>query len=252
MRAKLKGQRGRVYNVPFSPNGRFLLSPFDGQSVRILNIRDGSSRILPVTGSPGTFMSVAFSPDGRYAVAGNSDGSLWIWDSRTHRLVAKWQGHIGCVWSTVFTTDGKGLMSGSGSYDKTVKYWDVSLLGNRRGVSWRTVVNEEDGFAEVRRFIGHGVSCFLPLCHNTDRVTFVPQGVVFSIALFPGNAQWLVTGSEDRFVRVWDTENGVCQLMLQGHTYWVRGVDVSHGQTQNFLATAGRDGHVSVWIHKLL
>ena len=79
--------------------------------------------------------------------------------------------------------------------------------------------------------------------------TFVLQGTVNSIALFPEN-QWMVTGSDDRSVRVWDTERGVCQLTLQGQTNWVRGVDVS--RTQNFLAIAGRDGHTTVWKYKRL
>ena len=75
------------------------------------------------------------------------------------------------------------------------------------------------------------------------------QSPVDSIALFPDN-QWIVTGSDDRSVRVWDTESGVCQLTLQGHTSWLQGVDV--GRTQNFLATAGGDGHVTVLKYKPL
>ena len=78
---------------------------------------------------------------------------------------------------------------------------------------------------------------------------FVSQGAINSIALFPDN-QWMVTGSDDESVRVWATERGVCQLTLQGHTDWVLGVDVS--RTQNFLATACMDGHVTVWKCKRL
>ena len=59
-----------------------------------------------------------------------------------------------------------------------------------------------------------------------------------------------MTGSDDHTVRVWDTESGVCQLTIQGHMHFVRGVDVS--RTQNFLTTAGADGHVVVWKYELL
>ena len=59
-----------------------------------------------------------------------------------------------------------------------------------------------------------------------------------------------MTGSNDRSVRIWDAQSGVCHLRLQGHVDWVRGVDVS--QRENFLATAGIDGHVTVWKYKLL
>ena len=166
MRAMLKGHERLVYNVAFSPNGRSLVSASYDCSVRIWNIRDGSSRVLPVTGSPNLFLSVVFSSDGRYIAAGNYDNSFWIWDSRTHRLMAKWLGHRNSVWCAVFTPDGKGLMGGS--YDKKVKYWDVSSLGNRRGVSTGTVVNEEDSFPLVRTFLGHDVCCPLPLSCNVN------------------------------------------------------------------------------------
>ena len=248
MRTILRGQKAIIYNVAFSPNGRSLLSPSDYKSVRIWNIRDGSSRILPVTGSTGSFMSVVFSPDGRYAAAGNNDDSLWIWELRTLRLVAKWRGHRYSVWSVVFTADGKGLMSGH--YDKVVKYWDVSLLGNRRGVSTGLVVHEDDGFPLVQSFLGHSVRFVLLSSHNADWGTFLTQDCVRSIALFPNNTQCLVTSSDDTSVRVWDIESGVCQLTLKGHTNWVRGVDLS--RTQNFLATAGEDRRVMVWKYALL
>ena len=166
MRAMFNGHKSEVNSIAFAPNGRSLVSASDDRSVRIWNIRDGSSKVLPVTGSPGYFNSVAFSPDGRYVAAGNMDSSLCMWDSRTHKLVAKWQGHTSDVGSTEFTPDGKGLMSGGS--DNTVKYWDVSLLGNRQGSSTGTVVNDEQGFREVRSFLGHDVRCVLLLSHIFD------------------------------------------------------------------------------------
>ena len=248
MRAMFKEHKYSVESVAFSPNGRSVVSASVDRSVRIWNIRDGSSKVLPVIGEPDIFFCVAFSPDGRYVAAGNYDDSLWIWDSRTHRLVAKWWGHTHGVWGTEFTPDGKGLMSGG--FDKTIKHWDVSLLGSRQGVTTGRVINEELGFPELRRFLGHDVGCVLLLSHNVDRGIFVLQGGIYSIALFPDNARWIVTGSSDRSVRVWDTESGVCQLTLQGHIGLVRGVDVS--RTQNFLATTDDDGYVTVWKYKLL
>ena len=76
MRAMLKGHKYPVSSVVFSPNGRCLVSASDDRSVRIWTIRDGSSRVLPVTGSPRYFESVVFSPNGLYVAAGNRDKSL--------------------------------------------------------------------------------------------------------------------------------------------------------------------------------
>ena len=50
----------------------------------------------------------------------------------------------------------------SGGRDCMVKYWDVSSLGKRQGVTTDTMVNE-DGFPEVRSFLGHSVRFFFSI-----------------------------------------------------------------------------------------
>jgi len=54
-----------------------------------------------------------------------------IWDARTGELLETLQGHGNRVQSVAFTPDGRGLVSGS--WDKKLKYWDVSCLANEPG-----------------------------------------------------------------------------------------------------------------------
>ena len=106
---------------------------------------------MPVTGRPNHFLCVAVSPDGQYIARGDFDDSLWIWDSRRHKLVSKWRGHaqadgVRCI---KFTPDGKGLMSGSD--DWTIKCWDITPLGT---------ASELHCFTKIREFSGHTVRVF--------------------------------------------------------------------------------------------
>ena len=116
-------------------------------SVRIWNLRDGSSKVMPVTATTSYFLSVAFSPDGRYIAGGNLNRTLCIWDSRRQKLVAKWTGHKDSVRCIKFTPDGKGLMSGSD--DGAVKFWDMTSLGS-----------ELQSFPNIQKFLGHTVRLF--------------------------------------------------------------------------------------------
>ena len=143
--------------VAFSPDGRSLVTGSDDCSVRMWNIRDGSSKKLPAADHTERFMSVVFSPDGKHIAGGDLTKSLWIWNSRTHKLVANWGGHDHPVWCVEFTPDGKGLMSGG--EDEKVKYWDLSSLGIHEAVSWREDVNPGQPFPLIRSFSGHTV-CF--------------------------------------------------------------------------------------------
>ena len=52
--------------------------------------------------------------------------------------------------------------------DSTVKYWDLSLLGNGEEVSMVVVVNGEQGLPLVRSFLGHSVCFVLLSSRNVD------------------------------------------------------------------------------------
>ena len=91
-----------------------------------------------------------------------------IWDTRTGELLERLRGHRDSVYSVAFTPDARGLVSGS--FDNTLKYWDVSRLANGPGVrldsprapECDTLDGEEVGTREgnstyTMNFIGHRV-----------------------------------------------------------------------------------------------
>ena len=248
MRVVFKGHTNEVNGIAFSPDGRSLVSGSDDHSVRVWNIRDGSSKRLPGTDGAGYFLSVVFRFDGRFIAAGGSRNSLWIWNSRTRKLVANWKGHNGWVWCVKFTPDGKGLMSGS--VDGTVKYWDVSSLGIHEATSGRGTVVPGHSFPLIRCFSGHNVRFhFYFIACRLSRYLHL-QAIVLSIAFFPNNNEWIITSSQDNTVRVWDIRTGLWQLVVQGHRDTVREVDIS--KAENLLATASVDQHVTLWRYEVL
>ena len=245
MRAMFKGHTNEVNSIDFSPDGRSLVSGSDDHSVRIWNLRDGSSKKLPPAG-PDCFLSVVFSPDGRYIAAGDPRYVLWIWDSRARKLVANWVGHSHAVWCVEFTPDGKGLMSGS--TDRTIKYWDVSSLSHGAAFG-RGAVAQGHSFPLIRSFSGHSVRFCIYFAWSIVNRSHL-QGDVRSIAFFPNNNEWFISSSDDKSVRVWDVRTGVWQLVVQGHRSLVREVDIS--RTGNFLVTASFDRHVTLWRYEVL
>ena len=91
-------------------------------------MRDGSSRVFLDTQA--RYYSLRLSPDGRYIAATDYPGMLRIWDFRSGQRV-KWRAHSDekkdrPPATIAFMPDGKGLVTGS--WDKTLKYWDVSSL----------------------------------------------------------------------------------------------------------------------------
>ena len=75
-------------------------------------------------------------------------------------------------------------------------------------------------------------------------LTLLLQNDVKSIAISP-DGQWVVSGSDDHAVRIWDLRNAALQCSLSGHKHSVWSVDFC--PTGNYLASGSGDGRVALW-----
>jgi len=119
--ALLKGHRGVINGLAFSPDGNRLISGSGDKTARIWNARTQKT-IHVLKGHTDYIYAVAFSPDGSMAVTGSDDDSLKLWNAKSGALIKTLKGHTYNVRSVAFTPNGKYLLSGS--YDKTIRMWD--------------------------------------------------------------------------------------------------------------------------------
>ena len=71
-----------------------------------------------------TTYSIAFSPDGR-RLASSHQREINFWDIGTGELMKTLSGHTDYyIYAIVFSPDGKTLISGS--YDRTMIFWDIN------------------------------------------------------------------------------------------------------------------------------
>ena len=153
--------------------------------------------------------SVCFSPDGRLVASGYLDDLVRIWDVQTGQLVERLQGHRNSVYTVAFTPDGAGLVSGS--LDRTLMFWNIQpVLRSREGVApseSSTPPSLKDG-SGGKGFGENGSQCTMHFMGHKD--------FVLSVAVSP-DGKWVVSGSKDRGVHLWDTTTPVAQCILQGH-----------------------------------
>jgi WD40 repeat protein len=162
----------KIQGLAFSPDGRHLASASGDGAVKIwdwdatrLGETQEARRTLRARAPEFGFI-LAFSRDGRRLVAGGEKNTVKIWDVETDEELQSLPGHRGDVWAAAFSPDPGGQWVASAGEDSTVKVWD-SQTG-----------------ALVRSFRGH-------------------MGPVNALAFSP-DGKFLVSGSRDGTVKVWD------------------------------------------------
>jgi WD40 repeat protein len=157
------------------------------------------------------------------------------------------RGHNRPVSSVAYSPDGTRIVSGS--YDDTLKVWDVAtgqatqtLSGHKGPVlcvavspnGARIVSGSWDNTLKVWDAATAQVT--LTLIGHTDRVN--------SVAYSPDGTR-IVSGSEDKTLKVWDSATGQATLTLTGHEASVLGVEYSPDGTR--IVSGSGDQTLNVW-----
>lgn len=156
-------------------------------------------------------------------------------------------GHSGSVYLAVFSPDGKTLASGS--YDNTVKLWQVqtgalmqTLSGHSQGVP--AIAFSPDG-----KTLASGSRDTTVKLWDTQtwmlRQTLTGNAYeVWSVAFSP-DGKTLASGGLGATLMLWDSQTGILKQTLTGHRYEVRSVAFSpDGKT---IASGSWDDTVKLW-----
>jgi transcriptional regulator with XRE-family HTH domain/Tol biopolymer transport system component len=204
------------------------------------------------TSTFGAIWAVAISPDGDYWAAGSRRGEMWV--GAQQRLHLIWQAHSDVVRALAFSSDGRCLASGS--YDSTVKVWEVES-GTRRWIvreqpaSVRRVAWSPDG----KKLASAGDDGIVSIWNASDgRVLKQLRGHHGKVndVIWSRDGKWLASGGgrsqgwgDGGELFVWEMISGEPKRVLSGHPGIVYAV--AWGSTGGILISGGSDGMLRWW-----
>jgi WD40 repeat protein len=252
---KYRSESGSVSAVTFSPDGQHVASASKASSILILDLANGTTRILRDVDPSEQIRHIAFSPNGKFLVGGSENGKIRIWNVNTGNVERSFAAHTAKIQGLEFNPD--GTLLASASEDSTVKLWDVSnwtlrgtLIGHRSGVyeiafspDGKLLLSGSDDKTARLWDVASSKEIITPIQHNSPvwAVDFEPDGKL------------IATGSEDSTVQLWKLSSSGTATTLQDHftfrvsdgpIWWLK---FHSSDKQVYLGVASQDKTVRVF-----
>jgi len=170
--SQLDGHRGLVRDGVISPEGRYVISKSNDNTVRIWDLVSKRSLILDgIDANPFSIMA-----SGRFALSGTEQGNLLLWDITTGKCVRTILGHSKAVNSVICSPDGRFVVSGG--KDALIRVWDC--------ITW-TCINTLSGHTDPIvsiRFTPDGQFVISASMDRTVRIWEILTGCQLSVQYF--------------------------------------------------------------------
>lgn len=273
-----------VWNVCFSPDGRWLVSSHGDGAIVIWDVED-RRRVANLNGQAAAVRGIAWSPDGKQIVSASEDRSVIIWNAETGRKETVLLGPTARLTGVAFSRNGERI--GSSSFSRELTVWDRSSQQHRTfdpgyptyciafsaDIRWiATTTGVFDAFdghliVDFRNVVGREGSQMYGVAFSDDGRWLVGVSPLRFLSLFETgtwrlvdkigidsqliavsfspDSKYFVTGEDEGAVRLWEVEPLRQVAVVGRHSSRIKSVSFSPNGTE--VCSAGDDQNIALW-----
>jgi len=247
----LKGHTDAVQDLAFNADGTMLASCSADLSIKLWDFEQ-SSCVKTLNGHDHNVSCVIFLPSGNTLVSCSRDKTIKVWDIASGYCTRTFSGHD--AWVRQIRVNSDASILASCSMDQTIKIWNF-----KTGECVRTFRDHDHVIETIEFSNSHSAEANLKTLTDVKATNGTKEEAASDDASKAENADleskkddgstptgaYLVSGSRDKTIRIWEVSTGRCLKVLNGHDNWVRSV-VFHPSGRYLLSSAD-DKSIRVW-----
>jgi WD40 repeat protein len=271
----LIGHSEPVNSVALSEDGYRAVSGSSDRTVKVWDLRRAKAPEVPI-GHLSSVNALSITPDGRFLVSGSHDRTVKVWNLEKRQEIHTLKGHRGAVLAVAVTPDSRYAVSGADLNDRTLRLWDLAK-GEQAGCL-KIVDDSITALAVTRdgRYAVYGLGAGIvhvdgyklsipqtikrwdlseregedrgvygsPIYDVMDEPDPMERKAIQALAVMP-DCRRVITGSNDKFLKIWDLKTGTWLHTLSGHERSVNSVAVT--QDGRYAVSGSADGTVRTW-----
>lgn len=240
----LKGHTDSVQDLAFDPAGKLLASCSADMTVKLWDFQSYEC-IRTMHGHDHNVSSITFMPDGDHLVSCSRDCTLKVWEVNSGFCKRTFVGHND--WIKMVRVNRDGSLLATCSKDHTIIIWNSSQSELLNASSNNT--NSSNNIRTTLKDHDHTVECIAwapeSAYANVLEATSPNQTKSPLTATSTTAGPYLISGSRDKTIKVWDVNVGSCLFTLIGHDNWVRGVCWHPGG--KYIISVSDDKTLRIW-----
>lgn len=232
---RIEGHQGKTHRLAFTPDGRFIMSGGSDGTLKLWDSFSGEC-IKTLEGHSDEVTGVVIVPSGSLALSGSLDGTLRLWDIQEGKIIRVFYDEEDKITCVILTPDGRAALSGSEA--GYLRLWDLAsgqclqvfdrhpaCRDMRDIMSLIRTSNREFSYNDA---IGN---CAVAQTFDAETHTFFGHAAALTALDVSPCGRYVISGSCDSTVRLWDMGSGKCLWIFGGHDggsgFWIHDVAVS-------------------------
>lgn len=237
------------YCLDFMRDGRSIISGWSDGKIRAFLPQSGKLLYVINDSHKNGVTALASTTDCSRIVSGGMEGEVRVWriQRQTQTMDASLKEHRGRVWCMRLKQDNSVAVSSSS--DGSIIIWDLTTKTRSlclfESTMFKSIVYHPDESQLLSTGSDRKVTYWDTFDGQAIRVLEgSDEGELATLDISKSGSHFC-TGGQDRLMKLWDYDEGVCKYVGIGHSGAINSVAIS--PDQSFIVSAGTEGAILIW-----